>query len=123
MTKIILLILLSELWGTCGQVFFKKSVNKLEAPNLRKAASYMKFLKSVVRMPTIWIGLVFIGIGLAVWLTALAQADLSFVFPMDSMQYIITLAAAHIFLGEKINRLKIIGTSLIVGGIILVAMS
>jgi drug/metabolite transporter (DMT)-like permease len=121
--KVFLLILLSELWGIAGQIFYKKTVNRLETPNLRDIGSYMKFLKGVVTARSTWIGVFFILGGLATWLTVLAQANLTIAFPVDSMQYIVTLIAAHIFLGEKINRLKVVGTFLVVCGIILVAMS
>lgn len=123
MIKVVLLILLAEVWGVIGQVFYKKSVNKLETPNLRCIKSYSRFIKSVVTMPTIWVGLFFICIGLGVWLIALAQTDLSIAFPIDSMQYIITLFAARIFLNEKMDKMKIFGTLLVIGGIIVVAMS
>ena len=56
-------------------------------------------------------------------ITALAQAELSIAFPIGSLQYVMTLFAAHYFLDEKINRLKLIGTFLVVGGIALVIIS
>jgi len=123
MTKLLVLILIAELWGNAGQIFYKKTVNKIGSPNLRSLHSYTRFVKKVVAAPMIWFGLGFITISLVIWLVALALADLSLVFPIDSMQYIITLITAHIFLNEKINKMKLIGTLLIVGGIIFVAMS
>jgi len=123
MAKVILLILFAELWGIAGQILYKKSANRAQAPDLRSPASYFKYVKELLSARTIWLGLSCVSIGLVVWLMALAQADLSFVFPIDSMQYILALVAAHFFLGEKINPPKLIGTLLIVGGIILVAMS
>jgi len=63
------------------------------------------------------------AIGLVIWLIALAQADLSIVFPIGSLQYILVLFLAHILLGEKIDRMKFIGTFLVVFGIILITIS
>lgn len=123
MLKIIALILLAELWGVGGQILFKKSVNRLETPNLRSLSSYLNFLKCVLRMPHVWLGFCFIGVGITVWLIALAQTSLSIAFPIDSMQYILTLVFARIFLGERIDGMKLGGTLLVVLGIILVAMS
>jgi uncharacterized membrane protein len=57
------------------------------------------------------------------WLIALAQGDLSLVFPIGSIQYIFVLFSAHIFLNEKIDRMKLIGTFLVVAGIILITIS
>lgn len=121
--KVVLLIIFGEIWGIAGQIFYKKAVSKIATPNLRSFASYMAFVRKVMADPKIWLGLIFISCGLAIWLVALAQADLSLAFPVDSMHYLMTLVMANIFLGEKINKLKVIGTLFVIGGIILVAFS
>jgi uncharacterized membrane protein len=63
------------------------------------------------------------GLGLVSWIFALAQGDLSLVFSLGSLQYVLILFGAHIFLGEKIDRMKFLGTFLVVFGIILITMS
>lgn len=73
--------------------------------------------------PMILTGLVSMTAGLVIWIAALAQAELSLVFPITSLQYIVTMVAAHYLLGEKINKLKLIGTLLVIIGITLVALS
>lgn len=114
---------MAEVCGVAGQILFKKTINGLEAPDMRSHTSYLVFLKNVLRVPAVWIGFCCVGSGVAIWLTALAQADLSLVFPIDSMQYVVTLIAARIFLDEKMDRMKLGGTFLIMVGIALVAMS
>jgi drug/metabolite transporter (DMT)-like permease len=123
MLKLIALILIAEFWGVGGQICFKKSVNALSVPTLRGLASYLDFIRKVLSKPLVWIGFASIGTGLFFWLIALACADLSLVFPIDSMQYIVTLAFARIFLGEKVDSMKLAGTLLVVAGIIIVALS
>lgn len=123
MLKIVLLILVAEFWGTGGQIFFKKSANSVDTPNLRSPASFLNFIKKIFNIPGTWLGFAFIGIGMVVWLMALAQTDLSIAFPIDSMQYIVALIAAKIFLDEKIDMMKLVGTLLVILGIVLVAMS
>ena len=71
----------------------------------------------------IWIGLLAMTIGMAVWLMALAQADLSLVFSIGSVQYVMILFLAHYLLGEKIDKMKLAGTFLVVLGIILITIS
>ena len=121
--KVLLIILFAELWGVGGQILYKKTVTKIGTPNLRSLSSYIEFFKKTIAMPGIWVGFACITIGISIWLAALAQADLSIAFPIDSMQYIMTLVAAHIFLGEKINKMKLAGTLLVMAGIVLVAVS
>ncbi len=114
---------MAEFWGTGGQIFFKKSANSVDTPDLRSPASFLNFIKKIFNIPGTWLGFAFIGTGMVVWLMALAQTDLSIAFPIDSMQYIVALIAAKIFLDEKIDMMKLVGTLLVILGIALVAMS
>ena len=121
--KLLLLVLLAEVWATAGQVLFKKSTNTLQTPDLKNWDSYARFVRKVLGIPGIWLGLGAMALGLVVWLVALAQNDLSLVFPIGSLQYILILIAARLFLGEKIDRMKLAGTLLIVAGIVLITLS
>ena len=123
MFNTILLILLSEIWVAIGQVLFKRSANAAGSHTLRDVNSHFSFLKDVLAKKDIWIGFCSMTIGLVVWLFALARADLSLVFPIGSIQYVFILFAAHIFLGEKIDRMKFAGTLLVIFGIILISLS
>ena len=121
--RIILLILFAEIWNSLGQVLFKKSMNAIDVQSLRGIRGHIRFISDIIGRPTIWLGFCSMAMGITVWFVALAGADLSIVSPMGSMQYIIILAAAHFFLNEKISRLKLTGTLLVVLGIALLAVS
>ena len=121
--KVILLVLLSEIWNAAGQILFKKSTNAVDAGKMRGVAGHVGYLQSVLAKGSRWAGFSLQVVAIATWLVALAQADLSFVFPVGSIQYIFILFGAHIFLGEKIDRMKIAGTLLVIAGIALIALS
>ena len=123
MINILLLILFSAILVSLGQVFFKKGVAPLEPPNMRSLRSYQDFMRQVFQTRWIWLGFVTIGAGIVVWLIALAQADLSLAFPIDSVQYVVILLAARFFLGEKLNAMKLAGTFLVMAGIVLISVS
>lgn len=116
------MVLIIEIWGVAGQVFFKKAINTIETPDLRDFHSYINFIKKIISMPRIWLGLGCVTIGIIAWLAVLAQADLSMVYPMESMQYLVALVFAGFFLREKIGRIKIFGTVLIIFGIIFISL-
>ena len=122
MIKIILLVLASEALTAIGQVLFKKSVNSLGPHSLSGTSGLIRFMGEVVSKPPIWIGIVSMAAGLFVWLMALAQGDLSLVFPMGSVQYIMIMFMAHSFLGEKIDTVKFAGTFLVMLGIVLITI-
>ena len=123
MIKIILLVLIAEILTVVGQIMLKKSANSLDTYNLGKIGSHVRLFKDALSRSGLWLGLFMMGLGLVAWLLALAQGDLSLVFSLGSMQYLLILVLAHYFLGEKIDRMKVIGTFLVIGGIILIAMS
>jgi uncharacterized membrane protein len=123
MIKIILLVLLSEVFLAVGHTLFKKTTNALGAHNFRHVQTHVHFLKDVLTKPMIWVGFVAMAIGLVIWLVALAQGDLSLVFPIGSLQFILVLFSAHIFLNEKIDKMKLLGTLLVVAGIVLITIS
>ena len=123
MIKIFFLILGAEIWSTAGQILFKKGTNRLLRPHLRSLASYLGFTKKILLMPAIWLGFASMALGLFIWLMALSRADLSLVFPLGSLQYILTLVSARLFLNEKIDRMKLVGTFLVVVGIVVISFS
>ncbi|MBN2453621.1 MAG: EamA family transporter [Candidatus Omnitrophica bacterium] len=123
MIKVLVFVIISEIWTAIGQVLFKKSVNSLGVHSLRGIRNQKRFLKNVLTHPSIWMGLSCMVAGMLVWLMALAQGDLSLVYSAGSIQYVMILFLAHYLLGEKIDRMKFIGTFLVFFGIILITIS
>lgn len=123
MVKIVLLVLLAEVFTAIGQILFKKTTNTLTSYSLRGVNTQFRFLNDVLTKPSTWIGLISVAISLVIWLIALAQGDLSLVYPIGSLQFILILFSAHIFLNEKIDKMKLLGTFLVVFGIILLTIS
>ncbi|MGE5307758.1 MAG: EamA family transporter [Deltaproteobacteria bacterium] len=123
MFKIIILVLIAEIFTATGHVFFKKAANALEFYDFRSIASGFGFLSAVLKRPSVWIGFLAMAAGLVVWLVALAEGELSVVFPLGSIQFILVLFSAHTFLNERISPAKLLGTLLVVSGIILITKS
>ncbi len=124
MIKLILLVFFAELLFTVGHVFFKKAANKLETPSFQKShRSYLVFVGNVLGLPAVWWGVTLIAFALVVWLAALSQGELSLVYPLSSLQYLMVLFAARLFLKEKMDLAKITGTLLIASGIVLISLS
>jgi len=122
MVKIILLVLVAEAFTAVGQILLKKGANNLRAHSFDTVNGHLRFLGEAVSAPFVWMGLAALAASLVFWLMALAGGDLSLVFPMGSIQYIIILFLAHTFLGERITAAKFAGTFLVSLGIILIAI-
>ncbi len=123
MIKVMIFILFAEVLTAIGQVLLKKSANSLEMHSLRGAGGFASFIKEILSVPNIWYGLSAMAIGLVIWIMALAQADLNLVFSLGSIQYVMILLLAHFMLGEKIDKMKLLGTFLVIFGIFLITIS
>ena len=123
MIKILLFVLVSEILTAGGQILLKKSANSMGKHDLKKFGAHFRFLADVFSKPGLWVGFGFMALGLIAWLFALAEGDLSLVFPLGSLQYVLILFLAHFMLGEKIDRMKLTGTILVVLGIVLITVT
>lgn len=123
MLKLIFIILFSEIWNTAGQVFLKKGADAIKTDISSGIRSYSVFIKEAVSQPFVWFGMISLAIGLGVWCIALALADLSLVYPIGSLQYILILISSRIFLKEKLDLMRILGTVCVVIGIIMIVNS
>ncbi|MFA5160028.1 MAG: EamA family transporter [Candidatus Omnitrophota bacterium] len=123
MIRTILCVLIAETWNTAGQLLFKKSADTLPSVSGTDLRTYRIFFKNVLCRPGIFLGLTCHAVGLVFWLAALSRGALSVVFVFGSMQYILVLIASRIFLGEKIDGMRFLGTLLIAIGITLVALA
>lgn len=123
MIKIILFVAVSTLLSAVGQIFYKTASNHVRPIHSKSARAYWRYFVQMVSTPWTWIGLSLMAAALSLWLVAVAQGDLSLVYPIGSLYYIFVLILASFFLGEKPDRMKILGTLLIFIGIALIAHS
>lgn len=114
---VIALLLVSELIGSFGQFCYKHALNRIGS------SSYSQFLRTSLSTPMIWYGFGLLTISIIIWMAALSFTDLNIISSLDSMDYLMILFGARLFLGEKLGKEKILGTLLVVAGIIVVAMS
>ena len=123
MITLLAFILVSELLITAGQICLKKSANLLDLSVLGPAAWLRDLIKVLFSGPMMITGAAGMLAGLLFWILALKAGDLSVVYSLRSMQFVFVLLAGHFFLGERISLMKVIGTALITGGIILIVVS
>ncbi len=122
MIKIISVVLISAIFSSFGQIFFKLASNKAGQLKHGKKA-LIRHVGKVLQSAWTGFGLLLMGISLMIWLIAMAQGDLSLIYPIGSLYYIFVIVLAHVFLGEKIDRSKIFGTLFIFAGIVLMTKS
>lgn len=66
------------------------------------------------------LGLFMYILGMFLWLVLLSRLDLSFLYPIGALQYILIFFFSYIFLGENITMGRIIGLAFILLGIFII---
>ena len=117
------LVFFADSFGVAGHILFKQSTNRVTVPGSVSWVSHLAYAAGMLKFPGIWLGLLSMALGLVVWLIALSRFDLSFVFPVGSMHYVLTLIASRIFLKEKIDATKLFGTFLVIVGIVIISLN
>jgi drug/metabolite transporter (DMT)-like permease len=68
----------------------------------------------------IWLGLVLFGISALAWLLTLSRVPLNIAYPFNALGYLAILAASVLVLHEKANAWTVLGSVMIVGGLVVV---
>jgi len=107
----IILIISFTLLGAFGAFFLKKAT--------MKAAS----ISNLIFEPNLYIGGILYFIAALLNIYALTILPYTIVLPLTSITYIWTLVISYMLLNENVNRYKIIGVTLIIGGSVFLGVS
>ena len=55
------------------------------------------------------------------WMLAMTKFEISYAYPFISLNYLIVVAAGFLFFAESLSGLKLIGTGLVILGLIIIA--
>jgi undecaprenyl phosphate-alpha-L-ara4N flippase subunit ArnE len=112
MTLLLLgLVLISELSNVAGQIFFKRAMSVEGA------------LLVFRRLPGLAAGLAAMTLGFFSYLILLQRFDLSYIYPFESIQRLGLVAAAVVFLKERMTKRLWLGVTLLTVGTVLVSGS
>jgi len=114
--NVIIIILSGILCASLGQVFWKLGMNAVGAiDNFSISGIVSMFLN-----PLVFLGLLMYGLSTIFWLIALSQKDLSYVYPFIALTFIIVLLLSKFLLHENVGLYRIVGTLIIIAGLIIV---
>ena len=114
----ILVVLLSSIaLAVAGQVLFKTGMNRVGRIGHGARPLWRAGLVPV------FCGFVAYGASMVLWLFALSRVELSFAFPFVSLSYVGIILVARFALGERIDRRRVLGSILIVTGVIVVSLT
>ena len=123
MTKFILILLIALVFEAIGMVFLSGGLKQIGEPKTINAAEIASLIIRGATNKNILLGVFFEAIFFGFLLYMLSQKDVSIVWPLTALGFIITSLAARIFLKEEISSVRWAGICLIVLGAGLVTWS
>ncbi len=128
MTKILIILLIGFAFEAFGVIALKKGINEIGAQYTVRKAAAMPAWKNVVTLVGNWFanknvlfGLLLETVFFVLLQYLLGQRDVSFVWPLTAVSFVMTTFAAQFFLHERVNTLRWSGVALIVLGAALIS--
>ena len=103
--------------AVCGQVLFKGGMNRVGRIERGARPLWAAGARNLA------LGMVAYGGSMLLWLYTLSRVELSFAFPFVSLSYVGIILVARFGLGERVDRHRLLGSALIVLGVLLVSMT
>jgi uncharacterized membrane protein len=101
----------------CGHLLIKAGLN---AASLHPATmSFSARILHLVLQPQVIEGLLIYLLGTVCWMTAVAQKEISFLYPLTSINYVMVVATSVLFFHEAVSVRRATGVAAIVIGMIL----
>ncbi|HYF83338.1 MAG TPA: EamA family transporter [Clostridia bacterium] len=112
---IYIIALISIVLGSVGQFLLKlgSADVKLDRGLVTAALSFILNLNIVISLFCFFSSMI-------IWVLVLKRLELSIAYPMVSLGYIITMTLAFLFLNEPLRLTKLLGTALIIFGVIVI---
>jgi len=122
MSKYIPLILFTVFTNFLSQIMLKKGMTQIEVGDLN-ANTILKAAPSIIFNFFVVGGLGVMVISMACHLLVLSKVDISYAYPFLGLSFVLVTFWGHFVLTEPLSIYKIVGVSLIVCGVALVAKS
>src|SRR6185369_5930429 len=123
MTKLLLILLIGLVFEATGVVLLKKGMNQIGEIGKIVPAEVLRLLKSGATNPAILLGVFFEALFFACLLMLMSRSDISFLWPLTALSFVMTTFAALFFLGESVSTVRWAGVIFIVIGAALISYS
>jgi len=118
--SVLLLVLVCIIIGVFGQLAMKRGMNTIGVIGLRDIFSSRVF--SIIFQKYVFIGIMLYVSATLIWLVILSQEELSFVYPLISIAYVITAILSKFLFNESLTIFRFFGILLICGGVYFIVL-
>ena len=117
-----LFLFVSIFCAVTGQLLLKTTVMRLDGVDLA-SAQLASHLIRLLRTPLFYAAMFVYFCSMLSYLAAISKLDLSFAYPMVSVNYALILICSKVFFGEEIKPLRWAGVAFIILGVFLISRS
>lgn len=110
-----LAVLGSVLLAACGHLMIKAGLNG--AISIAAHAMLLERLQIYFRQPLVVLGLGIYGIGTALWVFAVSKHDISYVFPITALNYVLVTLGGMFLFSEAIPAKRWLGICVVIIGV------
>ena len=123
MAKLLLILLLGLIFEATGVVLLKKGIIQIGEVQSMAPAELVRVITAGATNPTVLLGVFFEALFFACLLILMSKSDISFLWPLTALSFVLTTFAALIFLQEKVSTLRWAGVVFIMIGAALISYS
>lgn len=117
----LLLIVASVLMSALAQIVLKAGMTNSSVAQSLASGVRWSSVAVVAGNPLVLLGLAMYFASALVWLIVLARVDVSLAYPFVGLGFIVTMLLGWLVHGEALTLVRVAGTLLIVGGVVLLA--
>ena len=123
MAKLLLILLIGLVFEAAGVVCLKKGITQIGEVKQVCVAEIIRIVKAGVTNPAVLLGVFFEALFFGCLLVLMAESDISFLWPLTALSFVMTTFAALIFLGERVSSIRWAGVVFIMIGAALISYS
>jgi len=123
MAKLLLILLIGLTFEAAGVMLLKKGITQIGKVDKFTPREAVRIMKAGVTNPTVLLGVFFEALFFASLLILMSKSDISFLWPLTALSFVMTTLAAVFFLGEQVSAVRWAGVILIMIGTALISYS
>src|SRR5436309_10410205 len=123
MAKLLLILLIGLVFEATGVVLLKKGITRIGEIQKINASEILRVAKAGVTNPNILLGVFFEALFFGCLLVLMSESDISFLWPLTALSFVMTTFAARLFLSEQVSSVRWGGVILIMLGAALISYS
>lgn len=116
MAKLLAILLVGLIFEAVGVVYLSKGLKQIGEVQQVNAAEVFRVVKAGVTNPSLLLGVFFEALFFGCLLVLMARSDISFIWPLTSLGFVLTTLAARFVLHEQVVTLRWAGVCCIVLG-------